>query len=241
MPGDKTHREVKNPEISARYLADYMASSQRAARSLIRNCRYKSIARIIQHNDAKVAVSRFLRAKQGGLPKLYETAEALRNRMADTDFERDLFDHNADYIEHFANVSQNIALPNAEIFSPGKHSPIKLGGVKVTVEVFFRFRRLTRTNKIRIGIGTIRYSKGKPLPLHVGDWQSALLFGYLKDTNTEEEAEPERKLCVTVDAYSGKVYPAPSNSISRYQNMEAACESIAERWHNIQPPPNARL
>ena len=241
MPGEKTHREVKNPEISARYLADYMASSQKAGRSLIRNCRYKSIARVIQHNSAKAAVSRFLRGAQGSLAKLAGTAETLRNRMADSNFERDLLDHNADYIERFAKVSPNVALPDAEIFSPGKHSPIKLGGVKVSVEVFYRFRRLTKTNKIRIGIGALRYSKGKPLPTTVGEWQSAFLFGYLNDTNAEEEAEPEHKLCVTVDAYSGKVYSAPSNSIRRYQNMEAACESIAERWPNIQPPPEAKF
>ena len=216
-----------------------MAASHKVARSIVRNCKYQSTARVIQHNLAKAAVSRFIRSGGEDVAVLLDTANMLRNRMTDSDFERDLLDHNADYIEQVANVSAGLVLPDAEILAPGKFPAINLGGVKVTTEIFFRLRRLTKTNKIRVGIGTLRYAKGKALPAAVGVWQSAFLFGYLNVVNTEEEAEPEHKLCVTVDGYSGMVYPAPTDSIRRYQNMEAACEAIAERWPNIAPPPNA--
>ena len=70
-------------------------------------------------------------------------------------------------------------------------------------------------------------------------WQSAFLFGYLNLVGVEAGAEAEQKLCVTVDVQAGLCHRAPTNSVSRFHNMEAACASIAERWPNIAPPPNA--
>ncbi len=47
----KTHREVKSPQVNARYLADFMAASEVAKRSIIRGCKYQSIARVVQHDE----------------------------------------------------------------------------------------------------------------------------------------------------------------------------------------------
>ena len=57
--------------------------------------------------------------------------------------------------------------------------------------------------------------------------------------NAELGEVPEKKLCVTVDAFAGKSYPAPGDAASRFKNMQAACESIAERWDNVKPPEGA--
>ena len=239
MANNTTHREVKKPQITLRHLADYMAARQRVERTIVRDSKYQPKARVIQHNKAKIAVSRFIRGEKD-LDYLHRFAAALRNQMADSDFDRDVLDHNADYVERAAEISTNIVLPNGKISSYGSKSPaIMLGGVRVTTELFFRFRRLTRTNKIRIGIGALRYAKGKPLDPEVGKWQSAFLFGFLREINTEYGADPELKLCITIDAYSGKVHPAPTDAVRRYRDMEAACKSIAERWPNVEPPVGA--
>lgn len=85
----------------------------------------------------------------------------------------------------------------------------------------------------------LRYAKGKALPVPVGEWQSAFLLGYLNRLGVEDRADPEHKLCLTLDAYAGVCHPAPTDSISRFKNMEATCASIAERWPNVPLPPNA--
>jgi len=239
MPDQKTHIEVKHPQISIRYLADYMAASEQARRTIIRSCKYQPVARIVQHDEAKRAISKFIRSGRSDISSLQSEAQRLRDRMTDSEFDRDVLDYNADYIDRFAKVYFDLNLPAAEILAPGKSTAVSLYGTKTTCETHFRLRRVTKTNKIRVGAATLRYAKGKPLSLAVGEWQSALLFGLLSLPGVGEGTEPELKLCLTVDAYAGFCYPAPTNAVSRFRNGEAACASIAERWPNIPPPPGA--
>ncbi len=241
MP-DKTHREVKDPKISLRFLADYMAAmaaSSTAQRSILRGCKYPPIARLIQHKEAKQIVSKFVRSGNTDTTELEEKAQELRKRLADSQFDRDLYDHNADYLSRFAKVHGQIGLPKADLHVPGPHGAIEINGVKVTPEIHFRLQRLTKTNETRLGAGMLRYQKGKPLSPQIASWQSALLLGYLIASNADTSQVPEGKLCVTLDAYSGTVHPAPSNAKQRYNQAESACETISEWWPGIKPPPGA--
>ena len=236
-----THRLVKNPKMSARYLADYMAASDSVRRSIIVKCKYPAIARIVQHKEANVAIARFLTQGKGDTSALKERAQALRERMADDEFDRDVLDHNADFIDRFVSVHHLLDFPKANLEAVGNAPPIDLSGVHLTVSLAFRLRRVTRTNEVRIGVGSLRYAKGSNLPPETGSWQAAILLGYLTLANAEAKAVPEGKLCVIVDARSGRVYPAPSDSIRRFKHTEAACTTIAEQWQNIPPPKGAVL
>lgn len=234
MTNNDKYRVVKNPQISARYLADYMHASEQRKRTLIRDCKYQAIARVIQHDEAKAIITNFIRSKEQDVSRLTEKATDIRDRWTDDNFQRDLFDHNADYIERFANVFPNTHLPDVE-FLQASRGHIILGGVKVTADIQFGLRRTTKTNKVKIGAATYRYAKGKALAAEVGLWQSSFLWGYVK-ANDDGSAEAENRLCLTIDAYSGVAYQAPTDALTRYKNMEAACFSIAERWNQIEEP-----
>ena len=84
----------------------------------------------------------------------------------------------------------------------------------------------------------LRYAKGKPLAAAVGDNQSAAIFGLLSMSKSEG-LEADKTICITLDAATGKVFPAPGAAGSIFANMKAACASIAERWPNIKPPKGA--
>ncbi len=237
----KTHRLVKTPQISARYLADYMAATDVARRSILVGSKYQPIARLVQHDEAKMTLSKFFRAENPETDDLIAAALKLRNRMADTPFERDVFDHNADYLDRAAKVVGQIQLPNADVLPTGPAPAIVIETVKVRPDIQFRLRRVTNTNKVKVGGATFRYSKGKALKTDIGEWQSAFLLAYLRHTELEAEADSERALCLTIDAYSGNVIAAPGDSVNLYKNMVAACAAIAARWDNIQPPANAMI
>src|SRR3546814_15787714 len=95
-------------------------------------------------------------------------AQELRDRLADSDYERTLYDANADYLDRLAAVHNKIVLPEAELLPPGKTPHLTLNGVKVTIELCFRLQRVTRTNKLRNDAATLRYSKGRSEERRVG-------------------------------------------------------------------------
>ncbi|MBP2230793.1 hypothetical protein J2847_004102 [Azospirillum agricola] len=237
----KTHREMANPQITARFLADYMAASETARRTIIRGCKYRPIARLIQHDEAKATITNFILDETINLSNILERAHQIRNKIAESDFERELFQHNADYIETFASVYDKINLPTAEIGQSDRAQPITLSGTRVTIDFNFRLRRVTRTNKVKVGAASFRYSKGKALPKEVANWQSAFTYGYLNAIGVDESTEVEQALCLTIDAVTGAVHAAPGDSVRCFKNMEAACASIADLWPNIKPPPKAVL
>lgn len=241
MSTTKTHRQIARPQVSARYLADFMAASERGRRSIVEGCKFRPIARVVQHSEARNIIGTFLRDGKDDQNELVERARRLRDRMASDDFEREVLDHNADYVERFAKVAPGLALPAAEMLPPGACPPLSLKGTIVTVDISFRMRRLTRTNKARVGAGSLRYAKGKALSPEVAAWQSAFLMGYLGQEVLDDGTSPEHMLCLTVDAYAGVCHPAPTDAVRRFKNMEAACASIAERWDNIPPPLGAVL
>lgn len=236
---DKTHVEVKQPEIDARHLADYMAGSERKKRAILIGCKYRPIAKLLQHKEARIVVASALRHGEKNPKNLKDKADAVRAKLATDDFDALTNEANADYIQRFSQVVEGIELPDAETL-PGKvFPPVPVHGVKVRFSPNLLFRRLTKTNKLRIGALMLRYAKGKALPLPTGDYQSALIFGLLADVKDEEAAEPEKELCLTFDVTAGKLYVAPGKAVTMYANTKAACQSISEQWSNLPPPPGA--
>lgn len=239
METEKTYRRVAKPQISSRFLADYMAASEKKRRTIIRNCKFQSIARVIQHEKAKNIITNYMTSSIKGEEYLKKRLQELRVSIADSDYEQDLFDHNADYVERFIKILPSINMPSAEITNIDGRKSVQLNGVLVTTDFRFGLVRTTKTNKIKYGAASLRYAKGKKLDENVGLWQSALTFGLIGKMGLDEGREAEKNLCITIDAYSGAVYEAPTNSVSRFNNMEAACATIAEQWDNVQPPPGA--
>ena len=236
----KTHHAIAEPAISVRYLADFMAASERRRRSIVEGCKYRPIARLVQHKEATVAISGAIQNGPLTPQALKEKADFIRNKLADDDFEALTNEVNADYVEKFSEVVANIKLPDAEVL-PGKvFPPFKINGVKVRLSPHLLLRRLDKkTNKQRRGAFMLRYAKGKALLPAVGEYQSAAAFGLLKEYAPEEGTEIDKAICVTLDAFTGELYPAPGASVTMLANMKAACLTIAERWPNIKPPKGA--
>jgi hypothetical protein len=241
VENQKTHKAVPNPEITVRYLADFMGASERRRRSIVEGCKYRPIARLVQHKEATTAISVALHQGNTDPQALKEKADFIRNKLADDEFEALTNEANADYVLKFSEVVASIKLPTANL-EPGKvFPPFKVNGVKLRFSPQLLLSRTDKTNKQRRGAFMLRYSKGKALPPAVGEHQSAAAFGILSNYAAEEGAMPDKSICVTLDAFTGKLYPAPGASVSMFANMKAACQTIAEWWPNIPPPKNSVL
>lgn len=239
MSGNKrTHREVPNPQITARYLAEYMSASARRQRSILRDSKYQPIAPLPQHTDAKRIVSSWYEDKN---VNLYQESINLRNSPSSSNFERSMKENNADYVTRFASVCGNISLPstNIQAFRDSRKSVVVFG-VKVNVEINLILERYTRSNVLKTGVGVLRYSKGSNLGQSEAHWHSAFLYEYWKNT-IPNGVSVIKQLCIVIDAHSGMHYSAPGDSRRRFLDMEAACKTIRDQWSNVQKPRQAIL
>ena len=83
MSEKKTHRLVKEPKISARNLADFMDASETARRTLVRDCKFRPIGRITQHNEAKLSISKFIRSRMSDTQTLRTLRTIIATRSAE--------------------------------------------------------------------------------------------------------------------------------------------------------------
>jgi hypothetical protein len=241
MADDKTHSLREKPGMSASKLADYMAASEQARRSILRQCKYRPIARVVQHQAAKESIADSLSSGEFGDGMLEIKMEILRNGLHGSEFDNEVAEHNADYIERFLQMKPELPTRAKEVAKAGKMPALDLDGFSLSFYPDLVLKRVNQRNVPKIGVAFFRYGKNKPISDEVGCWQSAISFGYL-DTKLKQgtvETDPEKELCATLDVWSGKCHVAPGNAIYRFNEVKAACAGIVERWHQIAPPENA--
>lgn len=239
----KTHTEIKTPQMSVSQLADYMAASEQMKRSIIRGCKYRAIARVVQHAEARAVIAEHLLDGAPNAAALAEKAAAIRAKLADTDFEEDVNEHNADYVARFSMVLDQVDLPEGiGLELPSPIGPMTLHGVKLTFRPQLMVKKPTKKNKLLTGAIMLRYAKGKPLAPSIAAYQSSATFGFMRMFDQDKVSEADKALSITLDAYAGRCYAAPKDkAVYFFKEMRAACEAISERWPAIKPPKNAVL
>ncbi len=241
MIQEKTHNVRQNPGLSANRLADFMAASEQTRRSILRSCKFMPRARVIQHQEAKESIARYVSSADFSATDLETRIEILRNGLHGSDFDNEVAEHNADYIERFMEKLPALPARVQEVLQAGKMPSLDIHGVNLTFSPDLLLKRVNQRNSPKLGVAFFRYAKNKPLSDEVACWQGAISFGYL-DTRVKQglgDVDPEKEMCVAVDMWTGKVHQAPSNAVYRFNEVKAACAGIAERWDQIQPPDGA--
>lgn len=227
--------------MSANRLADYMAASEQAKRSLLRTCKYRPRARVVQHLDARESIADWVSSGDLNTDSLVERVETLRNGLGGSDFDNDVADYNADYIERFLERRPALPARAQQVSRAGKMPALQIEGFSLSFSPDLILRRTNRRNVAKMGVAFFRYAKGKALDPEVACWQGAISMGYLTTKLKQGlgETDAERELCVAIDMWSGQCYPAPTNAVYRFNEVRAVCAGIAERWDQIQPPEGA--
>jgi hypothetical protein len=241
MSPKKTHVERKSPRISLARLADYMGASEQGKRSIAVSCKYQPIGRLIQYNDAKQILSNYIRSENRKIEDLKEKLQVLKAKICDTDFEKDVRDHNVDFVERFISLHDDYDFKDYSYLKSVKFPNYELNGMPVAVTPDVLVTRTTRMNKEKIGALMLRYSKGRALDSKVALHQAAFLYEYFRQPEFHKHGESEKRLCVVLDTYAATPYEAPGNATYLFKEMAATCASLVERWPAIKPPKGAVL
>lgn len=236
----KTHREVKTPRLSDNKLADYMAASEQARRGILRSCKYQPRAAVIQHQDARKMIADSIVNGKFDPAALEKKIAMYEGKITDTEFEADVKQHNIDYMKSALEMGAD-GIKGQDFARCKTQHKLDFNGTEISFFPDVLVARTNQRNNRKIGAINFRYSRSAKLSVKVAEWQSALIFGVLRDHPFEEESTPELALCQTYDGFNGKLYAAPSKSIYMYNEMQAACAAIAQQWPKIEPPANAVL
>lgn len=237
----KTHTLRSSPGMSIRMLADYMTASEQAKRTLLTRSKYAPIAPTIQHDAARESIVQHLSSGGGPIDAIQLRIATLKNGLQGSPFEIEKAENNADYLERYLQTTPHLP-PKVQDVALGDKMPfLDMEGFALRCRPEFVFRRTTRTNVPKMGLGFLRYGKGKPLPLETACWQGAIAVGYLSAKLQQglAEIDPDREITAVIDVWTGQCHIAPSNSVYRFNEVKAACAGIAQRWAQIPPPPNA--
>ena len=196
---------------------------------------------MIQHKEAMIVLTGFFVSGKTNASELKERSEYIRNKLADSDFDTAVNDSNAGYLERVSQILGDIKLPNANLTIAPQWQPPKINGVKLRFSPHLLLDRIGKKNQTQRGALMFRYAKNNPLNPEVAAYQSAAIFGILREMSDKDADEIDKPLCVTVDGFTGTVFPADGKAASRYLNMKAALDSIGERWPAVKEPLNAIL
>lgn len=242
MTEKPTHRLQATPLMRAQDMAEYMVASDIAKRSVIRRCKYRPLARVVQHREARSSISAWLREGTDDTKLLSAEADRIRNKLSDSDFDDEVNEHNAGYIEAFREVCGDLAIPACDMQAPLQKMELTFSGLRVRYSPDLLLRNVNSRNVAKSGALFLLYSKGKNAKEEEANYLNAFSFGYLSGSDVQGDlGEAERKLCISVCAYSGQIFSAPGNAVTRFKNMQAAGATIADIWGAISPPPKAIL
>lgn len=108
-----------------------MAASAQRKRTVLREAKYRPVARVLQHTEARATIAAWLRNGEGDTGVLKERADWFRSRMTTSDFEAQQNQHNADYVDIFSEVCAKLAIPPCEMqAAPGKQT-VNLNGTNI--------------------------------------------------------------------------------------------------------------
>jgi hypothetical protein len=218
-----------------------MSGSERNKRNVVEGAKFKPIMRLRQHKDAQRIITKCFCGGKSQQAEFEAEIDRLSRKICDSDHEAKERDINVGYLRRILSLYDQIKLPRHELEACGKLPPIVAKGTTVKFAPQMVVRGVGRGNVPIIGALSLRYAKGKALPENEAKFEAAFALGYLRSSPIDDVAEPRDKLCLVFDGHTGTFTCAPGDSATRFANMTAACESIANMWDKIQPPKGAVL
>lgn len=130
------------------------------------------------------------------------------------------------FLMHSGALDGQLALTRSK--GPLSAKKLNFGTVEISVQPEVLLRTSYRGKQVLGAIKLLFRKNGGPTP-EVGTDVATLLKLHLEEVKNEDEVVLD-KYCIVLDVFTGAMYP-PAKAVKRkLQEVEAACEEIANRW-----------
>jgi hypothetical protein len=125
---------------------------------------------------------------------LVEKAQTLRDRLAGSEFDASLTQHNGNFVASFAMCCGGFNTSGFDLVAASNLEAPAFNGINVPFTPTLLAYRKTQANTHKIGALMYCYAKGKPASRDAAEWQTAFMYGLFSDNPSIEEAMPKRGL-----------------------------------------------
>ncbi len=219
------------PRFSLNKLAEYLTASPRRRRRLILDQIRPVVYKAGRYTRARSALQRFICDPTRTTEHLKRVAARLRDRAGDPDldpFEAQCLRGSARAIEAFLPIADDFRYEEA-IAVPGGRRDTSLVVAKVKVSVAPDVSIIAPGTERQIGAVKFHFGRTYPLSQNSRQYAATILYSLI-ETNG---GTPVRTLCDSVDVFGAASESAPRATKRRLDDVEAACEEIAERWPGL--------
>ncbi len=220
-----------DPRISLNKLAEYLVASPRRRRRLILDQIETVVYKTGWYGRARAVLQRFICDPARTPDFLKAAAVRLRDRASEPDvdkFDAQCLRGSARAIEAFLPIAEDFRYEDA-IAVPGarRDSFLNVSGVRVSVAPDISI--IAPGTERRIGGVKLHFGVTYPLNQEARRYAVAILFSFIEATG----GTPLSGLCDAVDVFTATYESAPRAIKRRLEDVEAACEEIAERWPRL--------
>lgn len=217
-----------------------MVSSETARIGIIRRSKTPQIPPIIRYKDARHPIIAYLSDANRHVNPLISAEERFHQRAEDRSvgpLKQDDALKSIEVLHAIQGMANQLA---AFDFHPAQTSQPKLiiGGVEVSLRADLIVHGTAR-GKEQVGAAIFRMTQddaetdeARAKRQNMGLYVAVMARKHIEE-NIQSDREPTNRLCLSIDIQHGEVFPAPSASTRRSNDLESACRMIAAFWDQV--------
>jgi hypothetical protein len=239
------YRLNSKPRLSANQLADYLNASSTRRKRVIQDAKFPRTVIVARYDGARDGIADYLCDLARPTSTLVTAIDQMKAKAEASDSPWTKQDSllSIEAIESFHSAYGNNKMGVRKIECrpmTASRPPLPIEGVQVSVSLDATTHRKDKDGKDRVGGVILLFSKSETSSNSRADRckTAAVLALMFAEKHLTSYGKADPKLCFALDIFGGTAHPAPGTYKQKLNNINAACDEIADRWESIEPPPD---
>jgi hypothetical protein len=229
----------KHPRFSANHVAEYLCTLDAGQReAVIRKAKFPRKSAVVAYQQVTPVFRRFMTGNTSDLSFFDEPIQRLEAKARrEVGYPRDEALRCIAAIEAFKIAFAKVDLGNAEFVPGPRDVTFKVEGVSINVRLDPPIIERTADGSNFSGGCVMLLSSSPEARRNIESRRknvAAIAHWALEKIDSNQE--PAAKLCLSFDAFGGKIISAPQAVERLRKRVAAACREAGDSWHRVEPP-----
>ncbi|MCP3101866.1 hypothetical protein LZ198_23595 [Myxococcus sp. K15C18031901] len=222
-----TPRET--PCVSVNKLGQYLVGTPSLRKRIILGQKYPVDPQYLRYPAAAQAITEYLCEGRDEVILRYHQRRLL-NARPESDFDAHRLALCAEALQRCLVARDGLSARAVASPADLEPRPMQVAGVAVNVRPEVLLRTVDGQGQMRSGLLKLYFSKHTPLDERAGQYIATVLQRFAEQ-RLEQRGPVDPNLVGVFDVFAGRLHVAPRAQQRRLQDVQLACEEIAERWH----------